>query len=532
VTPILRRALFAAFLAAILSAPVFSCKYCDAPPLTPPETAQPGEPIDLRSSPGLLPDEISYLQSLERGRFVRRGDYLDDTKAADQSAHLLTNAAAEPILKTHAQGVVADLRERQKSGALQEADRKEALLLYWYRSTLLAPEDQAFLASLNPATFGKVPTRAALGVKPPELAAAGVGAAGSLAQRFMERLSLPGDGAQQAALREAVSLILATPTGRQLAEEFVATGAQARLSFISFSNSQVLEENGKKVLYGTYAVTDSSKDLIEVEMNQDFLKTDRLFYQHHLAPTLAHELLGHGLESVKAKKAGVWQTYNTYYRENETNARLVGWTVEAELGGKLNTPDMFSYLKDPEEYHRSLQVTLPYYSTVMKPVESNDVLATLKARLARAQTALADVPKNIASWESWRPITEHFIAVHKLARDTFRSIVEQIDNMTKKYLPNRVDVLKSIVSHLESAIVGFAGKGGPAAAQTLKTQFGQDFFAQEEARVTARREHLETVAKGRTYEPFSPPPSGQVTWPQLQSMYSQDKKDHADHWKK
>jgi hypothetical protein len=327
-------------------------------------------------------------------------------------------------------------------------------------------------------------------------------------------------------------MLLATPTGRRLAEEFVAAGARARLSFVSFDNTQVLVENGKKVMYGTYAVTNSSKDLIEVKFNQDFLKTDRAFYQHHLPPILAHELLGHGLESVKAKKAGVWQAYNTHYRENETNARIVGWTVEAELGGKIHTADMWTYLRDPEGYHENLQLRLPYYSTTFSPSETRDVAAPLKERLDRARAELADIPKRIASWDSWRPIVEHFITVHGLARSSFRSLIEQIDNATKTSLPNRAEVLKSIISHLESALARFQGKDGAAAAQDLRAQFGKGFFAQEEARVDAGRARLETLLKGRSYEPFSPPPSGQISLTQLKEMYAKDKKDNPGHWKK
>ena len=510
-TPILRRALLAALLAALWSAPSF---------------AQPAEPLDVSSSPGLLPEELAYLQEAEGGRYRLQESHVFDA----QSGVLLTKVAAEPLLRTHAQGVVAELRQKQKASALREADRKQALLLYWYRTPLLPAEDAAFLASLNPAAFGKVPSFA-LGAKPAAQPAA-AGASAGLAERLLQQVDLAGDPAQKTALRDAVNMMLATPTGRQLAEEFVATGAQARVSFTAYPNTQVLEVNGKKTLYGIYGTTGTSQEVINVSLNQDFLKTDRAFYQHHLAPVLAHELLGHGLEAVKAKKAGVWQTYNTYYRENETNARLVGWSVEAELGGKIHTADMFSYLRDPEAYHKSLQITLPYYSTVMSPAEGRDAAGTLAARLQRTKEELGKIPGYIASWESWLPIAEHFIAAHKLARDSFRSLLEQIDNMSKKYLPSRIEVLKGIVAHLESSLTRFQGQGGAAASRGLKTDFSKGFFAGEEARVKSNREHLEVLLKGRSYEPFSPPPSGQVSLEKLREMYTQDKKDHPEHWRK
>ncbi|MCX5794571.1 MAG: hypothetical protein NTY77_03635 [Elusimicrobia bacterium] len=529
-TLILRRAFFAALLAVLWSAPAFSCKYCDSPPSSPPATLQPAEPLDLRATPGLLPDELPYLQSLDNGRFVRRGSYLDDAKAADRSAHLLTNAAAQSLLKTRAEAVVSVLREKQKSGLIQDADRKGALLLYWYRAPLLAQADREFLSSLNAASLGKAPAGPAWGEKPPgQLVVAGD--ADGLAGRFLRQVELAGDAEQKASLQEAVGLVLATPTGRQLADEFSATGAKARISFGAFEGSQVLEVNGKKVLSGTYAVTDTSGETVEILVNQDFLKTDRYFRQSKLAPTLAHELLGHGLETVGAKRAGVLDAYNSYYRDNETNARLVGWTVEAELGGKIHTPLIWSYLKDPEAYHRTLQTTLPYYATTVSPAESRDMLGTLQARLERTNEELAATPQAIAQAQGWRPVIEHFVTVHKMDRGSFRSVTEKIDLVSQKSLPARGEALKGIAARLEANIKSFAGPSGGPRLQDMQGQFSRDFFAQEEARVQARRARLEELVRGRSCETVSPPPPGQVSWDELKKMRQDDQKAQPGHWK-
>ena len=210
----------------------------------------------------------------------------------------------------------------------------------------------------------------------------------------------------------------------------------------------------------------------------------------------------------------------------------MGWTVEAELGAKLSNGHMWRYLRDPEEYHRELQVNLPYYSTVYRAEDARDILAVLGLRLERARKALAAIPGKIAAWEVWRPIVEHFITAHNAARDSLQSVVEAIDNQAKIYLPAHAKTLQSIIEHLEKTAAWYKSKNGAAELVRMKTQFSDGFFAREEARVQGRTARLEGLARGKSYESFSPPASGQVTWTQLKDMYSKDRKENPEHWKK
>ena len=54
------------------------------------------------------------------------------------------------------------------------------------------------------------------------------------------------------------------------------------------------------------------------------------------AANLAHELLGHAYRKIQAQKAGVLPAFYKYVND-ETNARLAGWVVKAELDGKLDS---------------------------------------------------------------------------------------------------------------------------------------------------------------------------------------------------
>jgi hypothetical protein len=530
--PILRRALLAALLAASCSAPAFSCSLCDNPPAVPPQQLAADEPFDLRSPPGLLPEELESLLGAQSGRYKFKAPYLLDSQAVDPQRHLATTAQVQGLLKARAQDFVSSLRQKAAAGAVTGDDRKAALLLYWYRGPLLAPADQKFLAGLDPTTLGKVPPTAGLGQHPAAgevLAGAGAsaaipGSAGAdvFTAQFLRQVELAGDPEQQAALRQAVGTVLGTPTGRSLAQQFVATGAKARVSFTAYGNTELLNENGKTVLFGTHGETNAFQDQIEVTLNQDFMKTDPAFRQQYMAGTLAHELLGHGLESVKAKKAGVFDTYNAYYRDNESNARLVGWSVEAELGGKVYDSDMWSYLKDPEDFHRLLQVSHPYYSTTFTPEEAKDLLGTLGKRLANAQAALAKIPQSIEDIKQWFPVIDHFVTVHHKARDLFHPAIETLDNFIDKSLPGQAKNLQGIIDHLQATIAHFKSADGAAALKSLQTQFGQDFFAQEDTLNQSRRTHLEGLLQGRSPATFAPPPAGLIGLTELASLQSAD----------
>ncbi|HAM36880.1 MAG TPA: hypothetical protein DEB40_11755 [Elusimicrobia bacterium] len=266
--------------------------------------------------------------------------------------------------------------------------------------------------------------------------------------------------------------------------------------------------------------------------NADFMKMDRQYRRQYMPGTLAHELLGHGLAEFQARKAGVLEAYNPNYRGNEDNAALVGWTVTAELGAKLCETDMWSYLENPEEYGKKRQLILPVYAITCSPKEIKDAASVLRSRLARTKKALSEIPGDISDWRFWRQAAEHFIAAHKMARKSFRSVFDIADSMSDQYLPMRQETLKNIQARLEKTIARLESPAGSAEKKRLQDQFQQSFFVLQEARLKARREHLQKLVQGRSYEPFSPLPPGQISLDQLKAMYSQDRLKRPEHWTK
>ncbi len=512
--PILKRAFFAALLSAFWSIPVFSG--------VAPQQLRPEEPFDLRTPPGLLPGELNHLSQVG---YHSQGSYLVDFAKTPA-----TTAQIQALLKTYAQERVLRLRSVLAAGALSKEDKKEALLLYSTRPAFLPLKDRRFLASINPMITGKLPDNLAFGERA-DPGAAGLVLAGqdNLSERFMRQVKLSGDAREQEALKESMGLLLATPTGRQLAEEFIKTGTPARISFVEIPGSTVLVENGKKLFYASGGESDFSGNTWAVRVNRDYLETDLVFRQQYMPATIGHELLGHGLESAKAEKAGVLEAYNGWYEGNETNASLVGWSVAAELGNKLDDMYMWNYLKNPKQYYADTQIDSLDYSTQFSRDDIQDPLGTLAMRRMRAQKEMFNVYAAVTEQEALRPLIEHFITVHRVSRAAFHALIEDIDNATQKNTPfANYKEIEAVVKHLDEVFKEYNSVEGAAKIKRVQAQFANDFFAQQEQQVASRTEYLRHLVQGKAYEPFSPPAPGQITRATFDKMIAEDKLTHPD----
>ncbi|HAM36882.1 MAG TPA: hypothetical protein DEB40_11745 [Elusimicrobia bacterium] len=525
----LRRLLSGIALAALCGAPGRGCGLCQAPPKFPPLELGPDDPFDARTPPGFLPGELDDLLLADDRRYRRQVCYFLDTKAPDPHKHLATTARIQGLLRDRAQHVISSLREKLKSGPISAEDRKHGLLLYWFRGPMLENAERDFLASLNRAK-PSMPSLSALGeTKQTALPAPVQPSPGEqLAERFLRQVELAGDAGQQAELQASIRLMLLTPTGEKLAKEFIASGVKARIAFIPFANSMLIEQNGKKMFNGTGGHCVWTKDRLEIGVNQDYLRTDRDYRLSRLPSTLGHELLGHGLGDFNANKAGVLDAYVNYYRGNEANAGLVGWSIAAELGSEMTDFLMWSYLKDPEDYYRQEQLIRPYYAQTLSPETIKDASSILEERLERSQSALMEIPRRIAAWENWRDIIAHFIVVHKMNSQSFDTRIADIDVMVKRSLPAQSAQLKTVIAGLEKNIAYLRGKDGAAELKRIEKQFRDDFFKRQAVQIEARRAHLESVIRDMSLD--IPNRSNLAAWRELQEMYRKDREEFPEHW--
>ena len=131
-------------------------------------------------------------------------------------------------------------------------------------------------------------------------------------------------------------------------------------------------EGGRVSLLDAGVIRVKGSDPIEVRLNDKYVETGRDF-----KGTLAHELLGHGLEHGVAKKKGNDFSYGLY-RGDETGALLVGARVEQELGMKVRNGRVTSYLRDPEAYYQQNMFLAPAYALGLSLEEMKDPVRSLQ----------------------------------------------------------------------------------------------------------------------------------------------------------
>ncbi|PIR15373.1 MAG: hypothetical protein COV48_14745, partial [Elusimicrobia bacterium CG11_big_fil_rev_8_21_14_0_20_64_6] len=308
-----------------------SCPDCDQPPASEPISNPAPQSVFEAAAPGaLLPEEREWLLTLEDGRYASVNGRLSDREAPAPAQHLLTNSAAWTLLGRRASERTAVLRALAKKGDLSEEARGEAVALFWVRGTLVSPEDRDFLRLITQPKSkpepgvggfqaGLLGTEGA--VAPGNTADPKAQAAGLLKSlRASLDITVGTDPREAAAMNEALENLIKTPTGRELALEFVASGARAKLEFGKVENSATVISNGRRILRASGGHTETFKKPPVVVLNQDYLDTDPDFRRVNMTATLGHELFGHALEIQRAEKAGVSHMSVYYYRGDEAGS--------------------------------------------------------------------------------------------------------------------------------------------------------------------------------------------------------------------
>jgi hypothetical protein len=502
----------------------------------------PKAPFNADAPGALLASERAWLQTTEGGRFVVARGRVSDTREPDPKKRVLTNERMEEILRRRAGERVAALRR----APLDEGARREASSLLWLRGTALSPADQKFLrgaANLprlsapqpgvnfdGGAAHGGVvggpygPGRALGG----PVASAAAADDPVLLKNFMDRVEILPDSDPRSApaIRAALGDILKTPTGREIARAFVAENAHAQVRFSKVEGSATVLENGKRVIQASGGNTETWQDPPIVNLNRDYLDTDPDYMRMNVAATLAHEMLGHGLQAQRDKRAGLPFEINNSYRGDEANAGLIGWLVQTELGGPLDNGHMWNYLKNPEIYHRSLQTNMAYYSVSFSTAEMLDPVGTLKSRLGGVVKARARLQTSADEMKFWRKVVEHFIQEHGVPRDRFKSISDDIDGFLGHWVKLASDNFDEIDAALKAKIALLESPKGAELLKAYKAAAGSAVLAEDEARLARYRARLAKLTEGRHPEESVPPVPGMITWDELGKMWENDDPVH------
>lgn len=175
---------------------------------------------------------------------------------------------------------------------------------------------------------------------------------------------------------EALRAVLRTPTGRSLAEAFLAApGGPVTVRF------EDLERVGGR------AVVVDGQDA--VALTRSVLGWRRDWAVLRAAELLGHELLGHVLSHRLARAVGAEFEHGASL-EDEVNAGLVGILVVLEAGWRFLDPVAADLLRDRAAYEEALHWRQPEYAVALRDGELADPVLALRGRRARVAISLAD----------------------------------------------------------------------------------------------------------------------------------------------
>ena len=334
--------------------------------------------------------------------------------------------------------------------------------------------------------------------------------------------------AAAAAIDDALRRLVQSPTARILAAELLKEGAKVRVSFEA-GECRISDRNGKKIIVNSDAQTETRSSPIHVKLCREMLRADPEVLAAHMTEALPHELLGHALETLRARKRGLSLPYS-YYFDNEANATLVGWTVNLELGGVPNGW-IWPYLRDPKSYFSGLELALPFYAGTFHPDQMGAPVRVLEERLKRIPGERARLETRGERDRRWRGIIDHFVTVHGASRDAFHSLLETYDYSDQVYIPRRREVLGRIQSYLQNRLDYYSTIEGVREISGLQAARGDYFFVEEQARIQRRADRLRELLQGkRRPTGDAVVPAGQFSQDQLAAMYHQDRREHPEHW--
>ncbi|OGR96049.1 MAG: hypothetical protein A2V88_13395 [Elusimicrobia bacterium RBG_16_66_12] len=339
------------------------------------------------------------------------------------------------------------------------------------------------------------------------------------------KLKEDADPRAAAVLRRALSDVLRTPTGQEVAADFVAQNASAEVRFDKLDGT-LISVNGRKVVSG---IRGEARNGSVVAINRLFLDADPELASREMAGTLAHELFGHILEEQRAKNADFPLAALHRYRGDEANGRLIGWLVRTELGAPLSDGGMWGYLKDPEAFHKSLALIDPYYALTFGPDGLADPVPVLRARLEQSRRRRESMDETDIDMRKWRFVIEHFVAEHKMERRRFASVGEDSDNFLEEYSSIKREA-GEVEEDIRKRIEFYGTPEGREALRKLSEASRSEHLRAFERRLERYRTRLAMETRGRKREALVPPPPDQIDFDALEKLYQDDVRDNPRHW--
>lgn len=345
------------------------------------------------------------------------------------------------------------------------------------------------------------------------------------------RMDDRGSARERAGLERTVRRMLESPTARKYAQQFVDAGIPGVIKFDEVEGSKVYEFERRRIFYAPRAFTDWKDGVAVVRLNRDYLDSDEEYFFEDAPPTLAHELLGHGLWYGRMAKDNLQDGFHVH-ENNETNAKLVGWLASWELNRRHHDTYAYEYLQDPKSYLRNLKLRQPYYALTYADSDLPDPLAALRGRLAQLPALRASYQQGLANVRSWPPIVDHFIGHHGVPESRFAKLKEDLVQR-EAALNGELATLASIEQNIQATIDYYESEGGKPGLAYLKAMGQYRQFGALQADVDAMTAQLREAMTREQARPSPPPlpwPDEQITWTEFQEMFQRDARENPTHW--
>jgi hypothetical protein len=362
----------------------------------------------------------------------------------------------------------------------------------------------------------------------------------ALLSRLLTRVRLEDDGVlvQHLALVHTFERMLQSPTARGLAERFVEDGATAVVRFQRFEGSQIVEEDGRRIFRASRAFTEWKDGQAIVRLNADYLGTDETFQKQDLPPTLAHELLGHGLWYSRAARENVLQGFH-HHELNEMNARAVGWRVDFELDRYFEESGAWSFIADPGGFLAYLKTRLPFYALTFSNEELSRPVQALEERSSAAKAKLAQQREELANHRTWNHVIDFFVRRRAVPEVRFRALRAQMAEQEAAHL-NEIAMIESVIAEVEATLSRMRAEPDGASENYLRWAGSHPMFGdlQREYDENVRRlvEHVKETGARAYDEPAELTRRraehwrGQITFAELFDMYRRDREKHPKDW--
>ncbi|MDX6768504.1 MAG: hypothetical protein SF051_03165 [Elusimicrobiota bacterium] len=355
----------------------------------------------------------------------------------------------------------------------------------------------------------------------------------ALYDRLLQHLTLDDRGSpeEKAALERTLRTMLRSPTARKYAEEFIAEGLRGVVRFDEVEGSKVYEFDGRKIFYAPRAFTEWKDGYAEVRLNRDYLDSDAEYFREDAPPTLAHELLGHGLWYGRMAKQGLQDLFHIH-ENNETNAKLVGWLAGWELNKRFHDTFAWEYLSDPARYLQGLKIRQPYYSVTYTTEQMADPVAALEERLTALRSVREQYEHGLRNTRSWTPVIDHFVTHHGVAEGRFERLREDLAQR-ESAIEGELENLKAIEHAITVTIAFYRSPEGAPGLEVLKSAGSYAEFDRLQSEVDAMTDELRAAVAKEPARPAPAPtpwPKDQIGWDELQRMFEKDAREHPAHW--